>query len=95
MRDEIYHSTLDWQSAAELRNGARKAYARYWEHQKFYDAESRLRQAMMSVSTAEDILRTARYPSSEGGGEARALANLEAAKFEAAARVSLDQNSYS
>jgi uncharacterized protein with von Willebrand factor type A (vWA) domain len=37
MRDDIFHSTLDWQSEAELRRGARKAYKMYQENRADYD----------------------------------------------------------
>ena len=37
MRTEIYHSTLDWQSAAELADGARKAYRILQGNRPFYE----------------------------------------------------------
>ena len=37
MRTEIYHSTLDWQSAAELADGARQAYQLLRANRPFYE----------------------------------------------------------
>ena len=37
MRDEVFHSTLDWQSRAEFRRGARKAFKLYQEDRAYYD----------------------------------------------------------
>jgi hypothetical protein len=37
MRTEIYHSTLDWQSATELADGARKAYRILQGNRPFYE----------------------------------------------------------
>jgi hypothetical protein len=37
MRTEIYHSTLDWQSADELADGARKAYRLLQGNRPFYE----------------------------------------------------------
>ena len=90
MRTEIFHSTLDWQSAEEFRNGARKAYELYLEDQEFYDANARWRKALFRVSVAEQAIENLR----EGRGDdfATAEAELEAARFdEAAARASLSE----
>ena len=43
MRDDVFHSTLDWQSEAELRRGARKALKLLRENRadyEFYFAEN-------------------------------------------------------
>jgi len=40
MRRDVFHSTLDWQSAAEFNLGARQALALYRRDAAFYDAET-------------------------------------------------------
>jgi len=37
MREEIFHSTLDWQGAAQLAEGARQAYVLYRSAPAYYD----------------------------------------------------------
>ena len=37
MRDDVFHSTLDWQSEAELRRGARKALKLLQENRADYE----------------------------------------------------------
>ena len=39
MRDEIFHSTLDWQSEAQLRDGAAQAYLLLRNHRAFYETQ--------------------------------------------------------
>ena len=38
MRNEIFHSTLDWQTRAQLRKGAREAYDLFKENRVDYEA---------------------------------------------------------
>lgn len=38
MRNEVFHSTLDWQSEAEFRRGARKAWRIFQENRADYEA---------------------------------------------------------
>lgn len=80
MRDEVFHSTLDWQSASEFREGARKAYAIYLEDRGFYDANARWRKAVFRVSVAEQALE--RFDADD---RAQAQVELEAARLEEAA----------
>jgi hypothetical protein len=40
MRDEIFHSTLDWQSRAEFSRGARRAYQLLKQDRAFYEEAS-------------------------------------------------------
>lgn len=53
MRDEIFHSTLDWQSAAEFQNGARKAMRLYVADRAFYDAEQNVFSSRWQAHLAE------------------------------------------
>ena len=40
MRDEIFHSTLDWQTAEQLTDAARQAFERLKQDREFYDLSS-------------------------------------------------------
>ncbi len=39
MRDDIFHSTLDWQTRAQLRGAARQAAKRLRENRELYEFE--------------------------------------------------------
>lgn len=41
MRNEVFHSTLDWQSAAKLRRGAREAWAILDADREFFESHYR------------------------------------------------------
>jgi len=43
MREDVFHSTLDWQSAEEFADGAREAYGMYLSAVPFYRAEMKRR----------------------------------------------------
>jgi len=60
MRDEIFHSTLDWQSAEELSEGARKAYDLYRSAPIYYDGLLILQQAEFRLAKLEISLCKAR-----------------------------------
>lgn len=53
MRTEIFHSTLDWQSAAQLTDGARQAYDIYRSAPLFYDGVLIHRQTVFRLSALE------------------------------------------
>ena len=92
MRGEIFHSTLDWQSPAEFRRGARKAYQLYVADKAFYDANARWRRAVFRASLAEQTLAQLLQQPPAAKSLAAAEAALESARFEeAAARASLDE----
>lgn len=94
MRDEVFHSTLDWQSSAQFREGARKAHRIYLEDADFYDAASRHRRASFRLLTAENALDSARKSGAEPEAIAAAELAREKARFEeAAASVALVQAS--
>ncbi len=61
MRDEVFHSVLDWQTRDELAEGARRAYERYRLNAAYYDAQTvvdagahQLAQAEMRLADALD-----------------------------------------
>lgn len=92
MRSEVFHSTLDWQSAAEFRSGARKAYRLYLADKAFYDANARWRRSVFRTLVAEQTLAQLREQLPAAKVIAAAEAALESARFEeAAARASLGE----
>lgn len=66
MRDEIFHSTLDWQTARQFNAAARKAHKMYREAHYFYDADHALHAARWAACLAESALTAARKASDAG-----------------------------
>lgn len=60
MRDEIFHSTLDWQSAEDLAEGARRAHALYLAAPVYYEGLMILQRAEFRLATLETRLRKSR-----------------------------------
>lgn len=60
MRDEIFHSTLDWQTAEELAAGARKAHDLYQSAPGYFDGVQLLHLAEFRLAGLEDRLEKAR-----------------------------------
>lgn len=56
MRNEIFHSTLDWQTRAQFRTGAKKALKLFQEDRAFYLANQRLKRASFRAFAAEQEL---------------------------------------
>lgn len=90
MRQEVFHSTLDWQTRAEFDRGAKRAYALYRRDTTFYDAQVALRATTFQVMQAESELAQARTC----GGAAQiatATSRLDSARAaQAAAQVGFD-----
>jgi hypothetical protein len=59
MRQEVFHSTLDWQTQAQLNRGAKRAYAIYSADSAFYDASAALHTCEFHVMQAEQQLKEA------------------------------------
>ena len=57
MRDEIFHSTLDWQTREQLADAARQAFARLNEDRELYDLDHASGLAMFQKMRAESALR--------------------------------------
>jgi hypothetical protein len=72
MRDEVFHSTLDWQSAEELTRGAREAHNIYRSAPAYYDGLEILRRAEYRFATIETRMRKAVM-----ARDARKVADLE------------------
>lgn len=76
LREEVFHSTLDWQSAEQLFGGAIRAHDLFRRNEAFYRASARHGQAQFRVFKLE----------AAGSGE-----SLDAARrCEAAARAELN-----
>lgn len=60
MRDEIFHSTLDWQSTEELASGARKAHDLYQSAPGYFDGMQLLHLAEFRLAGLEERLEKAR-----------------------------------
>lgn len=78
MRDEIFHSTLDWQTRAQLADAARQAFVRLNEDRELYDIDHACRMAMFHKLRAESALREHNTPANRA-----ALTEAEA-KYETA-----------
>ncbi len=59
MRRDVFHSTLDWQSATEFDRGARQALALYRRDAAFYDAETAQLAAFFAFAQADQALARA------------------------------------
>lgn len=73
MRDEIFHSTLDWQTREQLTDAARQSFARLNEDRALYDLDYDCRAAMFHKMRAESAVREHDTPANRA-----ALADAEA-----------------
>jgi hypothetical protein len=60
MREHIFHSTLDWQTAEELKDGACRAYELYKQASTYFDTASAWQAAVYKRMKAEMRLANAR-----------------------------------
>ena len=72
MRDKIFHSTLDWQSAEELAERARRAHDLYRSTPAYYDGHLILHRAEYRLAGLERRRRKA-----HGSGGIRKITDLE------------------
>src|SRR5262245_4019196 len=63
MRDEIFHSTLEWQSYEQLADAARHAFARLNQNRELCELDNACRQAMFQKMRADSALREDDTPS--------------------------------
>jgi hypothetical protein len=92
MREEVFHSTLDWQSANQFQSGARKALAIYEEHRDFFQAEMSYQKARFRMLKAEQALSDLTSQSAPSKDIALAEAALhEATAEERSARAAFDR----
>ncbi len=66
MRDEIFHSTLDWQSVEELADGAKRAHDLYRSAPAYYDGLMIVQRAELRLAELESKLRKARDAGDSG-----------------------------
>lgn len=59
MREDIFHSTLDWQTRAQLEQAAREAHQLLNDNRELYDLDHACRAAMFHKMRAEADLREA------------------------------------
>lgn len=69
MREEIFHSTLDWQTREQLRDGARQAYARLNEDRELYELEAETGRALFEQMRAEAAARESDTPANRTARE--------------------------
>jgi len=86
MRDEIFHSTLDWQTSKQLADAARQAFARLNDDRELYDLDHACRLAMFHKMRAESSLREQNTPANRAS-VADAEANYQAVKSGLFARL--------
>jgi hypothetical protein len=91
MRQEVFYSTLDWQTRAEFDRGAKRAYTLYRRDSAFYDAHFSLRAATFQLMRAEAELAQAQSSGVEAE-IAAATSRVEAARADlAAAQLAVDR----
>jgi hypothetical protein len=86
MRDEIFHSTPDWQTRKQLTDAARQAFARLNEDREMYDLDHACRIAMFHKMRAESGRREQNTPANRAAVVA-ADANYQSAKTKLFARL--------
>lgn len=92
MREKVFHSTLDWQSANQFRKGARQALAIYEEAPDFFRAEIDYQRARFRMLQAEQAFSD--LTSKTGNCEAIKLAEAalrEAETEEQSTRAAFDR----
>lgn len=81
MREDVFHSTLDWQTRSEFNRGAKKAHAIYLADAAFYDSDMAMRRARFALSKAESALIQARASGEPPASITAAEKQLESAKI--------------
>ncbi|MFO1432252.1 MAG: hypothetical protein U1F76_19270 [Candidatus Competibacteraceae bacterium] len=87
MRNEVFHSTLDWQSRQAFMAGARKAMKIFLSNRRLYEAELAFHQARFLCMQAEDALACAEASNDPTAIRIAAEALAKAKSEEAAART--------
>ncbi len=79
MREEVFHSTLDWPSPAQFRSGARKALKIFNRDPDFFRAEMSYSRARFQTLVAEQALRDLVDQSASPNAVSQAKATYNAA----------------
>ncbi len=87
MRNEVFHSTLDWQSRQEFMAGARKAMKIFLSNRSLYETELAFHRARFLYMQAEDALASAEASNDPAAIRIAAEALAKAKSEEAAART--------
>ena len=90
MRDEVFHSTLDWQDDEQFTAGARRALRIFLHNRRIYDTESAFHHARIARLQAEQALAAARMSGDANAIGAATEALAEAKDEEAAALQAFD-----
>lgn len=78
MREEIFHSTLDWQTARQFNAAAHKAHKMYREAHHYYDADHAMHAARWAAACADSALDAARRSGDTDAVRAAEAAGLRA-----------------
>lgn len=81
MREDVFQSTLDWQTRSEFNRGAKKAHVIYLADADFYDSDMAMRRARFALSKAESALIQARASGEPPTSITAAEVQLESAKI--------------
>jgi hypothetical protein len=88
MREDIFHSTLDWQTKDQLDQAAREAYRIYQKNPQLYDWEQAVHAARWQRTQAENALQKAELEGDPAAiDEAQTLYALAQESYETAYRT--------
>jgi hypothetical protein len=90
MRDEVFHSTLDWQGDAQFTAGARQALRIFLRNPRLYETEAAFHQARFLRVQAEQALAAARASGDPDAVRVAAVVLDQAGREEAAAGSAFD-----
>jgi len=91
MREEIFHSTLDWQTREQLADAARQTHRRLAEDRELYDLDHACGVAMFHKMRAEAELREHDTPENRAAVET-ADAQYQAAKSKLLGHLEVETN---
>jgi hypothetical protein len=90
MRDEVFHSTLDWQDDAQFTAGARRALRIFLSNRRLYETEAAFHQARFLRIRSEQALAAARASGDPDAVRVAAVVLDQAGREEAAAGSAFD-----
>jgi hypothetical protein len=90
MRNEVFHSTLDWQSREEFMASACKAMKIFLSNRSLYEAELAFHQARFLYMQAEDAVASAEASNDPAAIRIAAEALAKAKSEEATARAAFE-----
>ena len=90
MRDEVFHSTLDWQDDAQFTAGARRALRIFLSNRRLYETEAAFHQARFLRIRSEQALAAVQASGNRNAIRVAAKALAEAKGEEAEALQAFD-----